>query len=50
MIELLLLFVVSLVNGVATWGVVRILSEIKFLRRDVDHAHRRLDDLVRAKL
>ena len=28
-------------TGVAAWAAIRV--EIKYLRRDVDHAHRRLD-------
>ena len=38
LLEMLLLLVV---NGAVTWGVVR--TEMKYLRRDTDHAHRRLD-------
>lgn len=29
-------------NALVTWGVVR--SELKFLRRDVDYANKRIDD------
>lgn len=35
-----------LLNGVVTWAVVRL--ELRYLRRDVDHAHKRLDGFVSA--
>lgn len=31
----------GLITGVAAWAAMRV--EIKYLRRDVDHAHQRLD-------
>lgn len=31
----------ALLNAAVVWGVVR--TELKYLRRDVDHAHERLD-------
>lgn len=34
----------ALINGAVTWGVIR--TELKYLRRDVDLAHLRLDRLV----
>lgn len=36
------LVVSAVVNGAIVWGVVR--TELKYLRRDVDRAHKRLDD------
>ena len=37
-----LVIISGIVNGAVTWGVVR--TEMKYLRRDVDHAHKRIDD------
>jgi hypothetical protein len=31
------------VNAAVTWGVLR--TELKYLRRDVDHAHKRIDGI-----
>lgn len=31
----------ALVNGLVTWGVVK--TELRYLRRDIDHAHQRAD-------
>lgn len=39
--QLAMLMLTVLVNGLVTWGVVK--TELRYLRRDVDHAHRRLD-------
>lgn len=47
MIEFGLIVLTAIANGAVTWGVIR--TELKYLRRDVDHAHRRLDDIVRAR-
>lgn len=42
MSETLLIFLGSaLLNGAVVWGVVR--TELHYHRRDIDHAHRRLD-------
>jgi hypothetical protein len=43
--ELLLILCTAAVNGLVTWGVVK--TELRYLRRDVDHAHRRADELER---
>lgn len=32
-------------NGAVVWGVVR--TELKYLRRDVDHAHQRMDEMYK---
>jgi len=34
----------GLVTGAAAWGAIRI--ELKYHRRDIDHAHRRIDDMT----
>lgn len=39
----LLALVSALVTGLVTWGGLRV--ELRWLRRDVDHAHKRLDRL-----
>lgn len=41
----LLVIVSAALNGAVVWGVVR--TEMKYLRRDIDHAHKRLDNLER---
>ncbi|VTU20805.1 hypothetical protein SRS16CHR_02717 [Variovorax sp. SRS16] len=41
--ELLLAIGSVIVNGAVTWGVLS--TKLDFLRRDVDHAHKRLDSL-----
>jgi hypothetical protein len=35
--------VTALVNGFVTWGILK--TELRYLRRDVDHALRRLDKI-----
>lgn len=42
--ELVAIIGTALVNGLITWGVIR--TEMKYLRRDVDHAHHRIDELA----
>lgn len=37
----LVVLVSAVLNGAVVWGVVR--TELKYLRRDVDHAHKRID-------
>jgi hypothetical protein len=41
--ELMLAIGSVLANAAVTWGVIS--TKLDFLRRDVDHAHRRLDAL-----
>lgn len=41
--ELLFSVLGVIVNGAVTWGIIS--TKLDFLRRDVDHAHRRLDAL-----
>jgi hypothetical protein len=36
--------VTAVATGLVTWGAIRV--ELRWLRRDVDHAHRRLDRVV----
>lgn len=36
-----MIVVTVLINGAVTWGVVR--TELKYMRRDIDLAHKRLD-------
>ena len=45
---LLLVVGTAALNGAVTWGVIR--TEMKYLRRDVNHAHKRLDDYVADRL
>lgn len=42
--ELVAIIGTALVNGLITWGVIR--TEMKYLRRDVDHAQHRIDELA----
>lgn len=37
----LLALATAIATGLVTWGAIRV--ELRWLRRDVDHAHRRLD-------
>ncbi|MCL4315633.1 MAG: hypothetical protein M1527_02005 [Gammaproteobacteria bacterium] len=43
MIEIGVIVLTAIVNGAVMWGVVR--TELKYMRRDVDRAHKRLDRL-----
>jgi len=43
MSEFLIAVVIGLVSGAMTWGAMRV--EVRYLRRDVDRAHLRLDNL-----
>lgn len=45
MTELLIVILTAIVNGAVVWGVVR--TELKYLRRDVDHAHQRMDEMYK---
>lgn len=42
----IIVMITSAVQAAVTWGIVR--TELRWLRADVDHAHKRLDDLVHA--
>lgn len=44
--ELLPILFSGIVCGLVTWGGVR--AELKYLRRDVDDAHRKIDDHIKA--
>lgn len=48
MIEVGLIVLTAVVNGAVTWGVVR--TELKYMRRDVDRAHTRLDRIEDQRL
>lgn len=43
-----LVLVTAVVNGAVMWGVIR--TEFKYLRRDIDNAHRRLDIIERRRV
>lgn len=46
MSEAMVIVIVSaVINGAVVWGVVR--TELKYHRRDIDHAHKRIDAIER---
>ena len=40
------ILVTGLFNGLVMFGIVK--TELKYLRRDIDRAHKRIDDVVKA--
>ena len=48
MMELLLMMLAGIVQGLVTWGALRV--ELRYLRRDVDRAHERLNGMDRREL
>jgi hypothetical protein len=47
MIEALILIAGAALNGAVVFGVMR--TELKYLRRDIDRAHRRLDSITEGR-
>jgi len=45
--DFLMIICGALLNAAVVWGVVR--TEMKYMRRDIDFAHRRIDALINGK-